>query len=51
MDPNEVAQAINKNAMTEAEAVGENRLVLTLRPKDSSRVFTATVEILQVKEV
>jgi hypothetical protein len=47
----ELATALTGNDLTEAEAVDKRRVVLTVRPKGSSRTYTADVIVTNIKEV
>lgn len=52
MTIHELVDAINGNAaMTEAEAITPHGLALTVRPKNSSRTFTAVVRVESIREV
>lgn len=47
----EIAAALTKNDYNEAEALGDNQLGLTVRPRGSSRTFSVRVHIVSVEEV
>lgn len=48
----EIADAINTSDHTEAEKITDNgRLVLTIRPRNSSRTFVVEARILSVREI
>lgn len=51
MNAKEVADAINRNAMNDAEVGEDGSIVATLRPKGSSRVFVVQLSVLSVEEI